>query len=329
MKVAVLGAGAIGAYVGAALHRAGADVHLIARGPHLAAMRQHGVRVLSPRGDFTARPHATDDPAEVGPVDHVFLGLKATSYAACGPLVEPLLQDRTTVIAAQNGIPWWYFHRHGGPHDGHRVESVDPGGTVSAVLAPERAIGCVVYAATELEGPGVVRHLEGTRFSIGEPDRSVSKRCLEFSETMQAGGLKCPVEAELRDDIWIKLLGNISFNPISALTRATMREMCLHDTTRGVIEQMMTETLSVAAALGCRPAISVERRLAGAERVGDHRTSTLQDLEKGKPLELDVLLAAVVELAAITGVPVPTLRTVGAISDLLASTTAPATRSAA
>ncbi|MGW6566621.1 2-dehydropantoate 2-reductase [Streptomyces sp. NPDC054975] len=319
MKVAVLGAGAIGAYVGAALDRAGADVHLIARGPHLAAMRQHGVRVESPRGDFTARVHATDDPADVGPVDYVFLGLKAHAYAACGPLVAPLLHDTTAVVAAQNGIPWWYFHRHGGPHDGHRVESVDPGGAVSAVLAPERAIGCVVYAATELSGPGVVRHLEGTRFSIGEPDRSASKRCEMFAEAMRAGGLKCPVEAELRHDIWIKLLGNISFNPISALARATMRQMCRHDGTRQVIEQMMHETLAVAAALGCRPDISVERRLAGAERVGDHRTSTLQDLEAGKPLELDVLLAAVVELADVTGVPVPTLRTVHALSDLLAN----------
>ncbi|MFD9031166.1 2-dehydropantoate 2-reductase [Streptomyces sp. NPDC059567] len=319
MKVAVLGAGAIGAYVGAALDRAGADVHLIARGPHLAAMRQHGVRVESPRGDFTARVHATDDPTEIGPVDYVFLGLKANAYAACGPLIAPLLHDTTAVVAAQNGIPWWYFHRHGGPHDGHRVESVDPGGAVSAVLAPERAIGCVVYAATELSGPGVVRHLEGTRFSIGEPDRSSSKRCEVFAEAMRAGGLKCPVESELRDDIWIKLLGNISFNPISALARATMREMCLHGGTRQVIELMMHETLAVAAALGCRPDISVERRLAGAERVGDHRTSTLQDLERGKPLELDVLLAAVVELAAVTDVPVPTLRTVHALSDLLAT----------
>ncbi|MFD0141177.1 MULTISPECIES: 2-dehydropantoate 2-reductase [unclassified Streptomyces] len=319
MKVAVLGAGAIGAYVGAALDRAGADVHLIARGPHLAAMRQHGVRVESPRGDFTARVHATADPADVGPVDFVFLGLKANAYAACGPLIAPLLHGTTAVVAAQNGIPWWYFHRHGGPHDGHRVESVDPGGTVSAVLAPERAIGCVVYAATELSGPGVVRHLEGTRFSIGEPDRSVSARCEVFAEAMRAGGLKCPVEPELRHDIWIKLLGNISFNPISALARATMRQMCLHDGTRQVIEQMMHETLAVAAALGCRPDISVERRLAGAERVGDHRTSTLQDLERGKPLELDVLLAAVVELADVTDVPVPALRTVHALSDLLAT----------
>ncbi|WEH14360.1 2-dehydropantoate 2-reductase [Streptomyces sp. VNUA24] len=318
MKVAVLGAGAIGAYVGAALHRAGADTHLVARGPHLAAMRRDGVRVLSSRGDFTARAHATDDPAEIGPVDFVFLGLKANAYAACGPLIAPLLHDTTAVVAAQNGIPWWYFHRHGGPHDGRRVESVDPGGAVSAVLAPERAVGCVVYAATELEGPGVVRHLEGTRFSVGEPDRTVSARCRAFGEAMVAGGLKCPVEPDLRGDIWIKLLGNISFNPISALARATMRQMCLHGGTRQVIETMMAETMSVARALGCEVGVSIERRMAGAERVGDHRTSTLQDLERGKPLELDVLLAAVVELADITGVEVPTLRTVHAISDLLA-----------
>ncbi|MFC8343626.1 2-dehydropantoate 2-reductase [Streptomyces sp. NPDC057280] len=322
MKVAVLGAGAIGAYVGAALHRAGADVHLIARGPHLAAMRRHGVQVLSPRGDFTAKAHATDDPADIGPVDYVFLGLKATSYAACGPLIEPLLHDTTAVIAAQNGIPWWYFHQHGGPHDGRRLESVDPGGAVSAVLAPERAIGCVVYAATELEAPGVVRHLEGTRFSIGEPDRSVSPRCKDFSEAMQAGLLKCPVEPDLRNDIWLKLLGNISFNPISALARATMREMCRHHGTRHVIETMMEETLAVAAALDCHPDITIERRLAGAEKVGDHRTSTLQDLEAGKPLELDVLLTAVLELAGLTRTPTPTLATIHALSDLLAHQTA-------
>lgn len=187
MKVAVMGAGAIGAYAGAALHRAGAEVHLIARGPHLAAVRRDGVRVLSPRGDFTARPAATDDPASVGPVDYVFLGLKANSCAASGPLVHPLLHDRTAVIAAQNGIPWWYFHGLPGPYTGRRIESADPGGAVSATLPPERAIGCVVYAATELESPGVVRHLEGTRFSIGEPDLTVSRRCLDFSEAMVAG----------------------------------------------------------------------------------------------------------------------------------------------
>ncbi|MEU6646780.1 2-dehydropantoate 2-reductase [Saccharomonospora sp. NPDC046836] len=317
MKVAVLGAGAIGAYVGASLHRAGAEVHLIARGAHLRAMRESGVRVVSPRGDFTARPHATDDPAEVGPVDHVFLGLKANQYASAGPLLEPMLHERTSLIAAQNGIPWWYFHGVPGPHAGKRIESVDPGGAVSAVLPPERAIGCVVYAATEIAEPGVIRHLEGTRLSIGEPDGTLSRRCRDFADAMIAGGLKCPVEPELRNDIWVKLMGNIAFNPISALARATMAAICRHDNTRALVVEMMRETLDVAAALGVRPEISIERRLAGAERTGEHKTSTLQDLEKGKPLELDAILAAVVELAELAGVAVPTLRVVNALADLL------------
>ncbi|GAA5083615.1 2-dehydropantoate 2-reductase [Thermocatellispora tengchongensis] len=317
MRVAVLGAGAIGAYVGAALHRAGAEVHLIARGPHLRALRESGVRVLSPRGDFSARPNATDDPREVGPVDYVFLGLKANSYAAAGPMVQPLLHDKTGLIAAQNGIPWWYFHKLAGPYENYRIESVDPGGAVTAALPLERAIGCVVYAATEIESPGVIRHLEGTRFSIGEPDGSISERCKAFSEAMVAGGLKCPVEADLRHDIWVKLMGNIAFNPISALSRATMAGICRHDGARELVVAMMRETLDVAERVGCKPRISIERRLAGAERAGEHKTSTLQDLEKGKPLELDVILAAVVELADLTGADIPTLRAIHAVADLL------------
>ncbi|WP_028934999.1 2-dehydropantoate 2-reductase [Pseudonocardia spinosispora] len=317
MRVAVLGAGAIGAYVGASLCRAGAEVHLVARGPHLAALREHGVRVCSPRGDFVAHPFATDDPADIGPVDHVFLGLKAHAYADSGPLVEPLLGSETTVIAAQNGIPWWYFHGLKGPYEGRRVESVDPGGAVSAVLSPERAIGCVVYAATEIESPGVIRHLEGTRFSIGEPDGSISTRCTEFAEAMIAGGLKCPVEARLRDDIWLKLMGNIAFNPISALTRSTMAGICRHDGTRELVRSMMEETLRVARLLGAEPQVSIDRRLAGAERTGEHKTSTLQDLERGKPMELDVLLTAVVELADLVGADVPSIRAIAAVSDLL------------
>lgn len=317
MKVAVLGAGAIGAYVGASLHRAGAEVHLIARGAHLDAIRKSGVRVTSPRGDFTARPHATADPVEVGPVDHVFLGLKANSYATCGPLIQPLLGERTTIIAAQNGIPWWYFHGLPGEFTGRRIEAVDPNGAVSAVLPVERAIGCVVYAATEIAAPGEIRHLEGTRLSIGEPDGSISARCREFADAMIAGGLKCPVEPDLRRDIWIKLMGNIAFNPISALTRATMLGICKHGDTREVVVRMMRETLDVAARLGVRPDVSIERRMAGAERTGEHKTSTLQDLEKGKPLELDAILAAVVELADLTGAPVPTLRVVNALAGLL------------
>jgi 2-dehydropantoate 2-reductase len=317
VRVAVVGAGAIGAYVGAALHRAGVDVHLVARGAHLEAIRRDGVRVLSPRGDFTARPPATDDPREIGPVDHVLLGLKANAYAGCGPMLDPLTNDDTAIIAAQNGIPWWYFHKLAGPHEGYRIEAVDPGGAVTATIPPERAIGCVVYAATEIAAPGVIQHLEGTRFSIGEPDGTISSRCVAFSEAMVAGGLKCPVEPDLREDIWIKLMGNIAFNPISALTRATMIEICRHHDTRELVITMMRETLDVADRLGCRPEISIDRRLAGAERAGHHKTSTLQDLEKGKPLELDVILAAVVELADLTGTPVPTLRAINAVAGLI------------
>ena len=324
MRVAIVGAGAIGAYVGAALHRAGVDVHLIARGAHLEAIQRDGVRVQSPRGDFTARPPATHDPAEVGPVDHVFLGLKANAYAGCGPMLRPLTKTGTgdpklgtSIIAAQNGIPWWYFHGLPGPYENYRIETVDPGGTVTATIPPERAIGCVVYAATEIAAPGVIRHLEGTRFSIGEPDGTVSDRCRAFSDAMVAGGLKCPVEADLRADIWIKLMGNIAFNPISALSRATMLEICRHRDTRELVITMMRETLDVADRLGCRPDISIPRRLAGAERTGDHKTSMLQDLEKGKPLELDVILAAVVELADLTAARVPTLRAINAVAGLV------------
>jgi 2-dehydropantoate 2-reductase len=273
--------------------------------------------VESPRGDFVARPHATDDTSEVGPVDHILLGLKANQYAAAGPMIEPLLHEHTTIIAAQNGIPWWYFHRLRGPHENYRIESVDPGGAVSTALPLHRAIGCVVFAATEIVSPGVVRHLEGTRFSIGEPDGSLSSRCTGFSDAMVAGGLKCPVETDLRREIWIKLMGNIAFNPISALSRATMASICKHFAARQLVIRMMSETLEVAARLGSYPEISIERRLAGAERAGEHKTSTLQDLEKGKPLELDVILKAVVELADLTSAEVPTLRAIGAVADLL------------
>jgi 2-dehydropantoate 2-reductase len=320
MRVAVLGAGAIGAYVGAALARGGTDVHLIARGENLDAMRRNGVKVLSDRGDFEAHPPATDDPSEVGPVDFVFLGLKANSYATCGNLLDPLLHDDTAVIAAQNGIPWWYFHGIDGPYAGRQIETVDPGGCVTRTIPPERAIGCVVYAGTELEAPGVVRHLEGTRFTIGEPNRTMSERCRAFSEAMIAGGLKCPVEEDVRDEIWVKLMGNVAFNPLSALTRSTMGQICRHDNARQLVARMMAETLEIAEAVGAHPQISIEKRLRGAERVGEHKTSTLQDLEAGKPLELAAIIGAVVELADLTGIEAPALRAIDAASSLLAET---------
>jgi 2-dehydropantoate 2-reductase len=318
MRVAVLGAGAIGAYVGAALARGGTEVHLVARGEHLEALRREGVRVRSARGDFAAHPPATDDPSEIGPVDVVFLGLKANSYASAGPLLEPLLHEDTAVVAGQNGIPWWYFHGVDGEYAGYRIESVDPGGAVSRVIPPERAIGCVVYAGTELEEPGVVRHLEGTRFTIGEPDGSISPRCKAFSEAMIAGGLKCPIEERVRDEIWVKLMGNVSFNPLSVLTRSTLAGMCRHQPTRRLVASMMEETLEIAHAVGAQPSVSIERRLSGAERVGEHKPSTLQDLEAGKPLELAALIDAVVELADLTDTDAPCLRAIAAASGLLA-----------
>jgi 2-dehydropantoate 2-reductase len=320
VRFAVLGAGAIGAYVGAALARGGADVYLIARGDNLEALRRDGVRVRSDRGDFDTHPPATDDSNEIGPVDFVFLGLKANSYASCGPLLEPLLHEETAVVAGQNGIPWWYFHKLEGPYEGRRIETVDPDGEVSSVIPPERAIGCVVFAGTELAEPGVVQHLEGTRFSIGEPDGTISERCERFSEAMVAGGLKCPVEERLRDEIWVKLMGNVAFNPLSVLTRATLAEMCDHAPTRSLVASIMEEALEIAEAVGAKPSVSIDRRLEGAEKVGDHKPSTLQDLEAGKPLELAAIVGAVVELADLTGVEAPNLRAVWASSGLLAET---------
>jgi 2-dehydropantoate 2-reductase len=317
VKIAVVGAGAIGAYVGAALHRGGADVHLLARGPQLQALRTDGVTVHSPRGDFHAKPPATDDPADIGPVDVVFLGLKAYSYEEAGPLLAPLMRAGTGVVAAQNGIPWWYFHGAGGPFEGRRIEAVDPGGRVSAVIPPEHAIGCVVYSSTEIESPGVIRHVEGTRFSVGEPDGTISPRCQEFSEAMVAGGLKCPVEADLRSDIWLKLMGNAAFNPISVVTGATMGQIAARPGTRDLALAMMREIVEIASRLGSAPEISVERRFEGAANVGDHKTSMLMDYEAGKRLETAVLLAAPIELAALVGLDVPRMESVFALIDLM------------
>jgi 2-dehydropantoate 2-reductase len=318
VRIAVLGAGAIGGYVGAMLHRAGADVSLVARGAHCEAMRSRGLRVLARDESFTVTPTVTDDPAVVGPVDVVLLGLKAHDYAAARELLEPLLGPETAVVAAQNGIPWWYFHGVGGQHEGRRVESVDPGGSVSRAIPPRLAIGCVVYCSTELAEPGVVRHVEGVRFPLGEPDGSKSERATSFSAALRAAGLKAPVVGNIREHIWLKLMGNAVFNPLSALTGATLEDICRHPGTRRTARAMMEEVLAVATALDVKPQLSIEARIAGAEAVGPHKTSMLQDLEAGKPLELDALVGAVVELAEVTDVPVPALRTVHSAVALLA-----------
>jgi 2-dehydropantoate 2-reductase len=312
VRIVVLGAGAIGAYVGAALARGGTDVTLIARGAHLRALRERGVRVESPRGDFAAHPPATDEIEAVADADVVFIGLKAYSLPEVAPRLAAALAPGTAVIAAQNGIPWWYFQAHPGPLRDLVVESVDPGGAISAAIEPERVIGCVVYCSTEIVGPGVIRHVEGTRFAIGEPDGTVSERCRAISRAFVAGGLKCPVEERLREQIWLKLIGNAAFNPTTALTGATLGGLGESPAMVELLRAMMEECAAVAGALGIELPVSLERRLQAGLAVGDHKTSMLQDLEAGKPLEIDCLTGAVLEIAERLDVPMPHTKAVHA-----------------
>ena len=314
---AVIGAGAIGAYVGAALQRGGAEVTLVARGPHLAAMQTAGVRVKSERGDFTVHPRAVGTIAEVGPVDVVILALKAQQIAPIAADLAALNHERTAIVAMQNGIPWWYFQRDGGPFAGRTIESVDPGGTLARTIDPARVLGCVIYSSTEIEAPGVIRHLEGTRYSLGEPDRTISPRAQAISVDFIAGGLKAPVEADIRKDIWLKLLGNASFNPISALTRATLVEMADDAGVHALVAEMMAEAVAIAERLGSPVTMSIEKRIDGARRVGAHKTSMLQDLEAHKAFELDALVGAVVELGQLAGIPTPATAHVYALARLL------------
>jgi 2-dehydropantoate 2-reductase len=330
VKFAVLGAGAIGAYVGAALARGGADVTLIARGAHLAAMQSGGVRVSSPRGDFVAHPRATDELAAVAAADVVFVALKAYSLPGIAPRLAALLAPGAAAIWAQNGIPWWYFQSLPDPADGTgpaagdglaagtSLESVDPGGVIARSIRPEHNVGCVVYCSTEIIEPGVIRHIEGTRFTIGEPDGSVTARCQRISDAFAAGGLKAPVATTgLRDQIWLKLVGNVAFNPITALTRATLGELAAVPEMPDLLRAIFAECAAVAGRLGIRFPVSLDRRLAAGLAVGDHKTSMLQDLEAGKRLELDCMTGAVAELAGRLGIDVPHVRTVHACAKLL------------
>ncbi|MGH9843716.1 MAG: ketopantoate reductase family protein [Blastocatellia bacterium] len=318
MRFAVVGAGAIGAFAGAMLARSGEDVTLIARGAHLRAMQERGVRVRGSLGEFEARPAATDDPASVGAVDVVLLTLKAHSLTEMAPRLGPLLAAETCIVSAQNGIPWWYFHRHGGEWEGMQLESVDPGGVINRHLDPARVVGCVVYPSTIIVEPGVIEHIEGTRFAIGEPDGSKSERCRLIADAFIKAGLRCPIRAGIRHDMWVKLMGNVAFNPISALTRATLVEIVQCPETRELATAIMAEAEAVARRLGIEMGISIEQRLEGAEKVGHHKTSMLQDVEAGRPLELETIVGAVVELGARMGLSLPCTRAVYACVKLLA-----------
>jgi 2-dehydropantoate 2-reductase len=317
VRFVVLGAGAIGAYVGAALSRGGADVTLIARGAHLEAMRSGGVRVMSPRGDFSAHPRATDDLTAVTDADVVFVALKAYSLTDIAPRLGSLLAPGAAAVWAQNGIPWWYFQSLPDPPSGGGLESVDPGGVIARSIRPEHNVGCVAYCSTEIIEPGVIRHIEGTRFTIGEPDGSTTERCKAISEAFAAGGLRAPVEARLRDQIWLKLVGNVAFNPVTALTRATLGELGTVREMRDLLRAIFAECAMVADRLGIRFPVSLDRRLEAGIAVGDHKTSMLQDLEAGKRLELDCMTGAVAELAERLSIDVPHVRTIHACAKLL------------
>jgi len=296
MKYLIAGAGAIGAYLGARMAQAGLDVTLYARGPHLGAMQEHGVRVQSVDGDFEARPKVVGMLEEVGPVDVVILGVKAHGLSQLAPQLSPVLGKDTTVVSTQNGVPWWFFQGFGGAWDGTRLERVDPGGVVSTAIESKRVVGALVYFATEIVEPGVVRHREGNRISLGEPDGTRSDRSRRLAEALSGAGLRCPVTTRIRHEIWVKILGNVAFNPISALTGGTLAQMVRDPDVCELVRNIMREAQAVAGQLGLELPITIEQRIAGAEKVGEHKTSMLQDLEAGRALELEAVVGAVVEL---------------------------------
>lgn len=313
MKICVFGAGAIGGYMGVKLAEAGADVSLVARGPHLAAMQENGLRLIEETGETTVKVTASDNPEDLGPQDYVIVTLKAHSVPPVVPKMAPLIGENTTIVSGVNGVPWWYFHKIGGDLEGTRLSTVDPGNAQWDGFGPDRVLGCVVYPAAEVPEPGVIKHIEGNRFSLGEPDGSKSDRAMALSKALSAAGLKAPVRPRLRDEIWVKLWGNLSFNPISALTHATLDVLCTDPGTRAVARGMMVEAQEIAEKLGVKFPIDVDRRIDGGAAVGAHRTSMLQDLDQGRPMEIDALVGSVQELGRVTNTPTPTIDTVMAL----------------
>ncbi len=317
MHYAVIGAGAIGGYVGACLARSGRRVTLVTRGAHAAAMRERGVVVKTASGEFVAHPAVCEQIAAVGPVDVVLLTLKAHQIGAVLADLPSLFGPETIVVSMQNGIPWWYFQLHGGPYEGTTLESVDPGGRIARTIGARRVLGCVIHSSIAVEAPGVLRHLEGLRYALGEPDRTCSARAAAIAADLGAAGLKAPVEPNIRYHLWVKLLGNASFNPLSALTRATLAAMCEDPGLNAIVREMMGECVPIAERLGITFEITIDRRIEAARRVGDHKTSMLQDLEARKPLELDALTGAIVELGALLDVPTPLTSRIYALTKLL------------
>lgn len=322
MKICIFGAGAIGGYMGAKLAAAGADVSLVARGPHLAALQSSGLTLIEDGTRTTHKVRATDDARSLGPQDYVILTLKAHSVPGVVDQITPLLGPDSTLVSGVNGVPWWYFHRLGGPYEGTRLASVDPGNRQWDGFGPDRVLGCVVYPAAEVTSPGTITHVEGNRFSLGEPSGEKSPRAEALSKALTAAGLKAPVRPRLRDEIWVKLWGNLSFNPISALTHATLDVLCTDPGTRAVARAMMVEAQTIAEKLGVTFPIDVDRRIDGGAAVGAHRTSMLQDLIAGRPMEIEALVGSVAELGQLTQTPTPTIDTVLALIRLRAASAA-------
>jgi 2-dehydropantoate 2-reductase len=313
MKICIYGAGAIGAWLGVELSLAGEDVTLIARGPHLAAMQKNGVKLLINGEERVAHPRCVEDPADAGVQDYVIITLKAHSLPGIADKIQPLLGPDTAVVTGVNGIPWWYFYKLDGAFENHKLESVDPGGRFWDAVGPERAIGFVVYPAAEIAEPGVIRHIEGDRYTMGEPDGQPSERTDKLSAALMDAGFKSRVRDNIRDDIWVKLWGNLCFNPISALTHATLDKVAGEAGTGGVCRLMMLEAQEIGEVLGASFRVDVDRRLAGGAAVGAHKTSMLQDLELGRPMEIDALVTVVQELGKLVDVPTPTIDVVLAL----------------
>jgi 2-dehydropantoate 2-reductase len=310
MKIAIFGAGAIGGLLAVRLHQAGAQVCVIARGPHLAAMRERGLTLKSEGETVTAQLACTDDPGQAGPQDYVIVTLKANGLAPAASSIAKLMGPDTALVTGINGIPYWYFYGLDSPWRDRTLESVDPGGQLWHLLPPRQAIGCIVYPAAEVVEPGVIEHTYGNRFSLGEPDGSKSARVEALSQMLVKAGFKAPVRGNIRDELWVKLWGNLAFNPLSALTASTLGRLAFRPDLRAVARAMMEEAQAVGEALGVRFAVSIDKRIDGAGEVGAHKTSMLQDLERGRPMEIDALLGSVVELADLTGKPVPLCRAV-------------------
>ena len=313
MKICIYGAGAIGGYLGVMLNQSGAEVSLIARGPHLEAIKANGVKLLINGEEKVARMKATSDPSELAPQDYVIVTLKSHQAWEVADQMTPLLGPETAVVTAQNGIPWWYFYGFEGQYANLQLQSVDPEGRQWRTIGPERAIACTVYPAAEIVEPGVIKHVYGDRFGFGEPIRKETQRVKRLAEVFEVSGLKAKVHPEIRNDIWLKLWGNLCFNPISALTHATLDVVATDPGTRMVSRKMMEEAEKIARRIGVHFRVDIERRINGAAAVGAHRTSMLQDLEKGRPLEIDALLTVVQELGRLVDVETPTVDVVLAV----------------